>query len=119
MTPQRLHNGCPKKCKFLKCEHIIFHFKARDLEIPSLNIDCFERYFNFAKTRAKKICEISSHVHNIAKFKINYIFKIFRFRASKLYIICSYFKRFWTSIPEPLQSHFAKITYKRAKSKYF
>ena len=33
MTPQRLQNGCPKNFKLLKYEHIIYHFKARDLEL--------------------------------------------------------------------------------------
>ena len=31
---QSLRSGCPKKFKLLKYEHIIHHFKARDLEIP-------------------------------------------------------------------------------------
>ena len=31
---QRLRSGSPKKFKLLKYEHIIYHFKARDLEIP-------------------------------------------------------------------------------------
>ena len=34
MTPQWLQNGCPKNFKLLKYEYIIYHFKARDLEIP-------------------------------------------------------------------------------------
>ena len=33
MTPQRLQNGCSKKFQTLK--HIIYHVKARDLEIFS------------------------------------------------------------------------------------
>ena len=31
---QWLPNGCPKKFKLLNHQHIIYHFKARDLEIP-------------------------------------------------------------------------------------
>ena len=33
MTPQWLQNGCPKKFKLLKYEHIIPSFEARNLEI--------------------------------------------------------------------------------------
>ena len=43
------------------------------------------------------------------------MFEISRSRASKLYIICSYFKSlkfFRTAILEPLWSHFAKIVLK-------
>ena len=32
--PKWLRSGCPKKFKLLKYEHVIYHFKARDLEIP-------------------------------------------------------------------------------------
>ena len=34
MTLQWLRNGCPKNSKLLQYEHIIYHFKAHDLEIP-------------------------------------------------------------------------------------
>ena len=34
--------------RLLKYEHIIYHLKACDLEIP-FNIDFFARYLNFAK----------------------------------------------------------------------
>ena len=34
ITPQYRQNGCQKNFKLLKYEHIIYHFKARDLEIP-------------------------------------------------------------------------------------
>ena len=40
-----------KNFKLSKYEHIIYHFKARDLEIPFIN--CFARYLNFAKMQAK------------------------------------------------------------------
>ena len=34
-TPQLLQNGCQKEFQILKVyEHIIYHFKARNLEIP-------------------------------------------------------------------------------------
>ena len=38
MTPQWLQNGCPKKFKLFKYEHIIYHFTARDLEILLIQI---------------------------------------------------------------------------------
>ena len=50
--------------------------------------------------------------------KSNYIFEIFRSRASKPYKICSYF----TSLKfflKSLRSNFVKISHKVAKSKYF
>ena len=34
--PKWLQIGCPKKFKLLKYEHIINHFKARDLEILNM-----------------------------------------------------------------------------------
>ena len=34
ITPQKLHNGCSKTLELSKYEHIIYHVKARDLEIP-------------------------------------------------------------------------------------
>ena len=34
MIPQRLQNGCSKNFKLLQYEHITYHGKARDLEIP-------------------------------------------------------------------------------------
>ena len=65
-------------------------------------------------------------VLKIVKFKYfakcNYILEISRSPASKLNKICSYFKSlkfFQTAILEPLQSHFAKIAHKVAKSKHF
>ena len=59
---------------------------------------------------------------NLEFRKSNYIFEISRSRASKLYIICLYFKSlkfFSGAIAEPLLSHFVKIAHKVAKSKYF
>ena len=38
MTPQWLRNDCPKNLKLLKYEHIIYHFKARDLKIPLIGV---------------------------------------------------------------------------------
>ena len=35
MAPQWLQNGCSKNLKLLKYEHIIYHFKARGLEISN------------------------------------------------------------------------------------
>ena len=51
ITPQRLQNGCSKKFQTLKYEHITYHFKADSGD--SVNINCFARYLNFAKIRAK------------------------------------------------------------------
>ena len=34
MTPNWLQNGCAKSSELLKYDHIIYYFKARDLEIP-------------------------------------------------------------------------------------
>ena len=34
--PRWLWSGCPKKLRLLKYEHIIYHFKARDLEILNM-----------------------------------------------------------------------------------
>ena len=48
-------NGYPKKFQTFKYEHIIYHFKVRDLEI----IIFFERYLNFAKYEQNKFREIS------------------------------------------------------------
>ena len=42
-----------EKFKLLKYEHITYHFKARDLEIPLIYF--FARYLNFAKIQAKQI----------------------------------------------------------------
>ena len=36
MTPQWLQNGCPKKIRLLKYEHIIYSFEARNLEILNM-----------------------------------------------------------------------------------
>ena len=68
-------------------------------------------------------------LNNFAKSVFPYIFaKQYILKESpdhvllKWYMICSYFKSlkiFWTAILEPLRSHFAKITHKVAKSKYF
>ena len=41
-----------KNFRLLKYEHIIYHVKARDLEI-SFNVNCFAKYLNFAKIQAK------------------------------------------------------------------
>ena len=52
----------------------------------------------------------------------NYIFKISRLRASKLYIKCSYIKKFEffsDTHSGAIGGHFAKIPHKVAKSKYF
>ena len=38
MTLQKLRNECPKNFKLLKYEHIIYHFKVLDLEIPLIQI---------------------------------------------------------------------------------
>ena len=38
MTPQWLQSECPKKFIILKYQYIIYHFKARDLEIPLIQI---------------------------------------------------------------------------------
>ena len=42
----------PKKFKLLKYEHIIYHFKARDLEI-TVNINFFSEIFKFRKNASK------------------------------------------------------------------
>ena len=42
-----------EKFRLLKYEHIIYHFKARDLEIPLYKF--LARYLNFAKIRTKQI----------------------------------------------------------------
>ena len=42
-----LRSGCPKKFKLLKYEHVIYHFKARDLEIP------FSEIFKFLETTSE------------------------------------------------------------------
>ena len=36
MAPQWLQNGCSKKFKLLKYEYVIYHFKARGLEISNI-----------------------------------------------------------------------------------
>ena len=73
-----------------------------------------ELEFKFREIRAKI---------NFAKYKyftkVIYIFRISRLRASKLYIICSYFKSlkvFRTPIPEPLRVILRKFAHKLAKS---
>ena len=53
-------------------------------------------------------------LRNLNISRKNYINGTSRLRASKLYIICSYFKSlkfFWTPIPESLGSHFTKSKY--------
>ena len=47
-----------KKFKFLKYEHIIYHLKARDLEIP-LNINFFVIFKFRENTSENKFREIS------------------------------------------------------------
>ena len=42
--------GCLKNIKLLQCEQIIYHFKARGLEIPSI----------FTFTRKFKFCNINA-----------------------------------------------------------
>ena len=51
MTPQWLWNGCLKNLKLLKYEHIIYQFKAHDLEIPQHKFFC--EIFKFLEIRAK------------------------------------------------------------------
>ena len=46
-------DGCPKNFKLLKYEHIVYHFKARDLEI--LLILIFRQIFKFREIRTKQI----------------------------------------------------------------
>ena len=36
MDPQWLQNDCSKNFRLLKYEHIIYHFKARGLEISNI-----------------------------------------------------------------------------------
>ena len=64
MTPQWLGSGCPKKFSLLKYEHIIYHFKARDLEINFFS-EIFKFHENTSKTNFAKFLS----VQKIAKFK--------------------------------------------------
>ena len=112
---QWLWSKCPKKFKLLKYQHIIYHFKARDLEILSIKI--FSRKYEQNKFRE------TLGVHKIAKFK--YFAKIITYPdyvLQKLYIICSYFKSL-NFFGHSLRSHWGVISrtfaHKFAKSKYF
>ena len=52
-VPSTLSAFCSKKnIKLLKCEQIIYHFKARDLEIPNIYI-FFRENLNFAISMLK------------------------------------------------------------------
>ena len=94
--------------------------------MDSVNIFCFAEIFKFRKNMSKnsfaKFLKMFLKSRNLNISGSNYIFKISRSRASKLFIICKYFnilKFFQTVNLEPLRSYFAKIAHKVAKSKYF
>ena len=85
MTPQWLPSGCPKKFKLLKYnEHIIHHFKARDLEIPLIR-EIFKFRENTSKTN---FAEIFLSVYTIAKLK--YFAKVTTYSKSPDYVLESY-----------------------------
>ena len=51
MTPNGSGVGVQKKFKLLKYEHIIYHFKATDPEIPLIKI--FSEIFKFRENASK------------------------------------------------------------------
>ena len=55
MTPNGSGMGVPKNFKLLKYEHVIYHFKAHDLEVSLIYF--FARYLNFEKIQAKQILQ--------------------------------------------------------------
>ena len=56
MAPQWLRNSCSKNFKLLKYEHIIYHFKARGLEIRIYNYsrEIFKCRENMSKHRFRE-----------------------------------------------------------------
>ena len=107
--------GVRKKFKLLKYEHIVYSFEARNLEIWICNY--FREIFKFRDFMNTLQNLFSSYFRE----KI-YINGISRSRASKWYIICSYFKSL-NFFGHPLRSHWGvisrKFAQKVAKSKYF
>ena len=81
MTPQWLQNGCPKKFKLLKYEHITYSFEARNPEILNIYnvIFKFRDFMNTLRNFAKFVFP-----RVFAKFKyLAYINRISRSRALK------------------------------------
>ena len=84
MTPQLLQSaGVRKKFKLLKYEQIIYHFKARDLEIPLILI--FSKILKFHKSMSKT---------NFAKFlsgnkitDIKYYAKVIKYSKSSDHVL--------------------------------
>ena len=70
-----------KNFKLLKHERIIYHFKARDLEIPLILIVRENRSKN-------RFSEISSSVHEIAKLK--YFAKVIAYSKFPKHVLQSY-----------------------------
>ena len=76
---------------YIILKHVVWRFRIYNY---------FRGIFKFRENMSKnRFREISLSVHKIAKF--------------------GYFAKVRRAVPEPLESHFAKIAHKIAKSKYF
>ena len=74
-----------KNFKLKSYEHIIYHFKARGLEIPNI-YNYFREIFKFRENMSKnKFREISLSVHKIAKFE--YLAKVIIYSKSPDHVL--------------------------------
>ena len=80
-----LYKGSRKHFKLLKYEHIIYYFKAHDLEIIS---KLFRKYLNFSEIWAKADFAKFLSVRKIAKFK--YFAKVITYSKSPDHLLQSY-----------------------------
>ena len=97
-------------------EHVIYSFETRDSEISNI-CNYFREIIEFCDfMKALMISQnillsIKSRDLFISRFhESNYIFEISISRASKLFIICSYFKSlkfYQTAIPEPFRENYS------------
>ena len=59
-------SGCPKKIELLKYEHIIHHFKARDLEILNMLLLSRNDFMNTLRNFPKFVLLVFSRNLNIS-----------------------------------------------------